>query len=45
MTVDHLDGNPLNNHAENLEIVSMKENCHRKMKVYLTKNAKTVRFE
>lgn len=46
-TVDHLDGNPYNNHAENLEIVSMLENCHRKlrMKITIRRDCKIVRFE
>jgi len=44
LTVDHLDGNPENNHAENLEIVTMKENCHRKIRVYIRKSSKIVRF-
>ena len=29
MTIDHIDGNPLNNKLENLEIVTLKENIQR----------------
>lgn len=29
-TINHIDGNPLNNNIENLECISIKENCEKK---------------
>lgn len=37
LTVNHIDGNPSNNHISNLEIVTMQENIHHAFKTGLSK--------
>jgi len=45
LTVDHVDGNRLNNRLENLEIVSLKENIQRAFKKGFNKNQKKIKLQ
>lgn len=44
LTVDHIDGNRLNNNIENLELVSLAENIRRAFKTGLQPNQKGVKL-